>query len=195
MSNRLLPVDHQIAKNLKAMLPKAKNSIETKRITIMVIYMWWANIPTTKKILKVSSSTVENTVKKYIIDQENFYKTNLKGRQYSDEKKVLLAEISELVKKSDKDNENIDIPDVNRIINKRYWIEKLDYHQTRSLVRSVLKMNYQKPFVTNIKKPTNAEEILMERFTEAVIKVWLETNTLDEKDILNKKTKFWVIAL
>lgn len=191
MSKRLIPADQQIAKKLKSMLPEAKNSIESKRIMIMVVYMWWANMPETKKILKVSSSTIEKTVRRYLINQEWFYKTNLKGRQYSDEKKILLSEITELIKESDAKEENIDILDVNRTINNKYWMQKLDYHQTWSLVRGALKMNYQKPFVKNIKQPINAQEILMERFTEAIIHIWLETKTLDEKDILNKKTKFW----
>lgn len=195
MSKRLIPADKETAKKIKAMLPKASNSIEHKRIMIMVVYMWWENMTQIQKILKVSGETVKKTVQKYIANQETFYKTNLKWRQYSPEKKKLLIEISDLIKKSEKENENIDIPDVNRIINNKYWIEKLNYHQTRSLVRRGLNMNYQKPFVTNIKKPTNAEEILMERFTEAVVKVWLETKTLDENGILNKKTKFWTDAV
>lgn len=191
MSNRLIPADNKISKKIKAMLTKAGNSIETKRIMIMIAYMWWENMTQIQKTLKVSGETVKKTVKRYIADQETFYKTNLKGRQYSEEKQKLLNEINELITESEKKKENIDIIDVNRIINKKYWIEKLNYHQTRSLVRRTLKMNYQKPFVTNINQPSNAQEMLMDRFTEALAQIWLATNTLDEKDILNKKTKFW----
>jgi hypothetical protein len=73
-----------------------------------------------QKTLKVSGETVKKTVKRYIADQETFYKTNLKGRQYSEEKQKLLNEINELITESEKKKENIDIIDVNRIINKKY---------------------------------------------------------------------------
>ena len=76
-----------------------------------------------------------------------------------------------MIVKAEKEEENIDILDVNKSINKKYGMQKLDYHQTRWLVRRAINANYQKPYVKNYKQPEGAKEILNERFTDALLEI------------------------
>ncbi len=190
MSFRKIPVNIEEVKRLKKELKNAKNSIETKRITILISYLWWLNIRQVVKALQVSSSTTEIVINKYIEDPHKFYLTNLKWKQMTKEKEDLKNEVSTLIVEANKKEENVDILDIQRTINKKYWVEKLNYHQARSLVRKCLKSNYQKPYVTNHKQPENAKEIFEERLTEWILHIWSQTKTFDEENIKNKKTKF-----
>lgn len=193
MANRLIPASNEKAKEIKKMLPLAKNSIESKRIMIMCVYIWGKNVAETKEILNVSSKTVEENIQRYIDDESWFYKTNYKWRQLTNERKVLEFEVTEMIEKAAREKENVDILDVNKSINRKYGMQKLDYHQTRWLVRRVINANYQKPYVKNHKQPEGAKEILNERFTDALLEIWTKTNTIDGQDIKNKKTKNWGI--
>ena len=195
MAKRLIEANIEESKNTKKLLNECKNSVESKRVMIMVVYLWGSNTTETRKSLQVSSWTVEKVVRLYIANKTSFYKTNLKWRQLTDDKKELLWKISWMIIKSNKAEENIDILDVNRTINREYGMQKLDYHQTRWLVRKVLDANYQKPYVKNYKQPDNAEQILNDRLTKALIDVWSKTNTIDAEDIKNKKTKFWTFSV
>ena len=193
MAKRLIEANIEESKNTKKLLNECKNSVDSKRVMIMVVYLWGSNTTETRKSLQVSSWTVEKVVRLYIANKTSFYKTNLKWRQLTDDKKELLWKISWMIIKSNKAEENIDILDVNRTINREYGMQKLDYHQTRWLVRKVLDANYQKPYVKNYKQPDNAEQILNDRLTKALIDVWSKTNTIDAEDI--KNTKFWTFSV
>ncbi len=190
MSFRKIPVNLEEVKRLKKEIKNAVNSIQIKRITIMISYLWWLNMNKTVKALKISSRTIENTINKYMEDPQKFYLTNLKWKQMTKEKEELKNEVNTLITETNAKEENIDILDIQRIINKKYWVEKLNYHQARSLIRRCLKSNYQKPYVTNHKQPENAKEIFEERLTEWILHIWIQTKTFDEKNIKNKKTKF-----
>ena len=78
---RKLPIDINKAKELKKKLKDCVNSIESKRLTIIIAYLNWSTIPQVQKTLWVSSDTICNNVKRYVEDPENFYKTKYPWRQ------------------------------------------------------------------------------------------------------------------
>ena len=80
--NRLLSINKEEAIRLKNELKYVKNSIESKRINLMIVYLS-TNISWNKvwDMLKISHWTVSNTIKEYIKDPEKFYKTNFTGKR------------------------------------------------------------------------------------------------------------------
>lgn len=188
---RLLPQNISETKRLKTILKDAKNSVESRRIMIAIVYMGGKNMEETCSALQTSFWTVSTTMRAYKKDKVSFYKTAFKGRMLSKEKIELKNEVEKMIIEAETKQENIDIQDVRRIINKKYKKEILTYHQAWSLVRMRLRSNYQKPYVKSHKQPENAEDILKERFTEALIKIGLEEKLIDGRDIKNKKTKSW----
>ena len=187
---RLLPVDIEETKVLKQQLNVAKNNVERKRITIAILYMWGESMEEVSVSLHVSFWTVSWTMRAYKADKDNFYKTKFKWRKLSKEKEKLTIEVKSIIETSNKNSENLDIQDVRRMINRKYQKEVLTYHQAWELIRKKLHSNYQKPYVKSHKQAENAEEILKERLTQAVVEVWVaEKLVIDGKDIKNKKTK------
>lgn len=190
MANRLIPANENKVKELKKLLPLAKNSFESKRIMIMCVYMWGKNIWETRAIMNVSSKTVEENVHRYNKDEIWFYKTHYTWRKLTKEREELQSDVHALIIESENTESNIDILDVSRTINRKYWIQKLDYHQARWLVRRALHANYQKPYVTSHKQSENAKELFEASLNDWVICIWSKTKTFDEESVKNKKTKF-----
>jgi len=192
---RRVPVNKVKVKELKLLLKNCKNSTEQKRIQIMVVYLWWKDSSITANILNVSKQTVQNTIDRYMEDEDNFYKTNYKWKIETKERKKLKLEVKELVEEWIEKEKFHDINGILRTINKRYDKEVTNYHWMRWIIREALGYNYQKPFVRNKKKPEYAKEIIKGRLTKAIIKVWLNELDVDSFAIKNKKTKFWEIIV
>jgi len=190
---RKVPASKIKAKELKLLLKNCRNSIEQKRIQIVITYLLWNDIENTTKILWVSIRTVQKVVDLYSKDETNFYKTNYKWKIETEERKNLKSEIQELVEEWINKNSFFDINNILRTINKKHNKEVTNYHWMRWIIRKYLDYNYQKPFVTNKKKPKFAEEIIKGRLTKAIIKVWLNEFDIGSSAIKNKKTKFWEI--
>ncbi len=199
--NRKIPVQKDTAKQLKKMLKCSNNSTELKRINIMIVYLGWENSSRTSEILWVSKWTVQNVITKYVNDPKWFYKTNYKGKIETEERKELKKKTKDLVETMLSKEENPDINKILREINRIYSKKNkgepiINYHWMRRILRKYFKYNYQKPFVKNNKQPENAEEIVKERLTEAIIEIQVEENfDVDTVAIKNKKTKFWEVRV
>ena len=187
---RKIPADPEKVKKLRKKLKDCKNSIESKRMNIMIVYLNWADIEKTAKILWISKATIRRTTNRYVEDEEWFYKTKFRGRVESEKKKELKQEVKEVVERRIDKWEYIDINDVVRRINKMHKKEVIDYNTARLILRRGLKYNYQKPFIRNKKSSKHAKEIVKGRLTKAIIKVWLEERDIDAEAIKNKKRKF-----
>jgi hypothetical protein len=72
----------------------------------------------------------------------------------------LKTEIKSLVDEKINKEENIDINETLRQINKKHGSEVLTYSAMWFILRKQWKYNYQKPFVTNKKQPEHAEKII-----------------------------------
>jgi len=190
---RKIPVNIEEVKKLKLLLKNCKNSVEQKRVQIMIVYLWWKSADNTAYILNISKWTVQNVTDLYIKDKENFYKTNYKWKVETEERKKLKLEVKELVEEWINKNKFFDINGILRTINKRYNKEVTNYHWMRWIIREALAYNYQKPSVRNQKKPKFAEEIIKGRLTKAIIQVWLKEVDVDSFAIKNKKNKFFEI--
>ena len=191
MANRKIPANIEEAKSLKNLIKLSKNNTEINKINIMIVYLWWKNTTETRKILQMSSRTVEDTISKYLLDKKNFYKTNFVWKSISKEKEKLKIEIQEMISNCKEKQENLDINDIRSIINKKYKKEVLTYSQARSLIRKDLKCNYQKPYVKNYKQPEGSKKILNERLWDAIIDIWEKEGAVFVEDINNKKTRIW----
>lgn len=189
MRQRKIIANTEEAKKLKTIIKLVKNNTEINRINIMIIYLWWKNTTETRKILQVSSRTVEETVDRYLHDKDNFYKTNFVWRLLSNEKKELIEEVKNIVIKSTENEENLDINDVLKIINSKHKKEVLNYRQTWNILRNNIKCNYQKPYVKNYKQPENAKEILQSRLHDAIIQIWEKEWIVFTTCDNNKKTR------
>ena len=190
---RKLKIDIEKAKKVQKLISKCKNNTERKRVMIISIYLKWKSIEETVKILSSSTKTVCETIGLYQEDQEWFFKTNYKWKIESKNRKELKLEIKEFVDKKIEKQENIDINEVLRHINRKYNQEILNYNWIWWLLRKRFKYNYQKPFVTNKKKSKHAKEIIKWRLTKTIIEIWKEEFDVDAVTIKNKKTKFWEI--
>ncbi len=191
---RKIPADKNKAKEVKRLLKECKNTIEQKRVNIMVVYLWWADMAWVYKALWGSKSTIENTIKKYLEDETTFYKTQYKGKIVTEERKNLKEQIREKVENSIEEGNHIDISDIVRHINKAYNKEVIDYQWVWRILRKFFWYNYQKPFVRNKKSSEYAKEIIKWRLTKTIIKVWLEENNIDAESIKNKKMKIWRVT-
>ena len=195
--NRKIPVQKDKVKELKKIFKNTKNTVESKRLNIMIVYLGWENSERTSEILWVSKSTVQTTINRYINDPKFFYKTKYKGKIETNDRKELKRETKKIVESMIDKAENPDINKIVRAINRKYkkknkWEPIINYHWMRWILRKNFKYNYQKPFVKNNKQPENAEDIVKERLTESIIEIQVEENIdVDNVAIKNKKTKFW----
>ena len=187
---RLVEINKEEAKELKKKLKEAKNSVEAKRIMIMINYLRWSNTDKVVKNLWVSKWTVLNTIHAYIKDKENFYKTNFTWKRASNKSKKIKERIKDIIEDKLNKWELVDIKDVEEEYNKKSE-EKLEYHQVWWYIRKVLWYNYQKPEVKDKRQDEHAKEIFKWRLTKAIIEIWIEEKKIDAYAIKNKKTIFW----
>lgn len=186
---RLLEINKEEAKELKKKLKEAKNSVEAKRIMIMINYLRWSNTDKVVKNLWVSKWTVLNTIHAYIKDKENFYKTNFTWKRASKKSKKIKERIKNIIEDKLNKWELVDIKDIEEEYNKKSE-EKLEYYQVWWYIRKVLWYNYQKPEVKDKRQDEHAEEIFKWRLTKAIIEIWIEEKEIDAHAIKNKKTIF-----
>jgi len=187
---RLVEVNKEKAKELKKKLKYTKNSVEAKRIMIMINYLMWNNSDEVVKNLWVSKQTVLNTIHAYIEDEENFYKTKFTWRRPSKKSEKIKRKLEDIIENKLNNWELVDIKDIEEEYNKKTE-EKLKYHQVWWYVRKVLWYNYQKPEVKDKRQSEYAEEIFKWRLTKAIIKIWIEEKEIDAYAIKNKKNFFW----
>lgn len=185
---RKLPKDTEKAKELKKRLKECTNSIESKRMNIMIVYLNWSNVVEVQNTLWVSWYTVIQTINRYIEDQDNFYKTKYPWRPKSNEWKTIEERINKIIVDAYEKWEYLDIHWIQERYNKKYKKSKiLNYRQTWTVVRERLKYKYQKPYIVDKRKPENAEKIVKERIREAIEKVakkeWIEVKRLKNKKI------------
>lgn len=191
--HRKVAIDKNKARELKKLLWHGLNNIETKRVMIMSVYLEGKSIEKTTEALWVSNTTVWKTINRYIENPENFYKTRYKGRIETSERKSLKKEIQEYVEKKIENNENLDINEVLRTMNRKHNQEVTTYNGMRWILRRFFNYNYQKPFVTNNKQSEHAEKIIKGRLTKAILEIAISENDIDASAIKNKKTKNWAI--
>jgi len=189
MGKRLIPVNKEEAKRLKKMLKLGKNTVEIKRIMIMINYLNGNNTDEVVKNMWVSKQTVLNTIYRYKEDKENFYKTKFTGRRPTKESIKRKEEIKNIIEERLKKWELIDIKDVEEEYKRRTGKE-IKYKEVWRYIRKELKYNYQKPYVRDKRQPKEAEKIVKGRITKAIIKVWIEERIIDAESIKNKKTIF-----
>lgn len=191
--NRLIEPSIEKSKKVKKLLKNAKNQIETKRINIVATYLRLWSIEKVYKATWCWKWTIEKAIKWYKEDPENFYKTKYPWRQKSNEWKEIEDKINRIIEEREKKWLATDIETVREIFNRRYKnIKILNYSQARYVVRQKLNFSYQKPYITDSRKPDNAEEILKERIEEGFEKVdELEKQRLKDKWLQNKKMKNW----
>ena len=190
MLRRKIEVNPEEVKRLKKELKNAKNSIESKRIMIMITYLWWKGMRQTARILNVSTDTVEKTVNRYIKDKYNFYKTNYRWRKVSEKSKRIMRKLNKLVEEKINKWEYVDIKDIEKEYNRKNE-EKLSYFKIWWYLRRRLRYNYQKPYIKDKRQPEQAEEILKWRLTKEIIRIWIEEREIDAYAIKNKKNIFW----
>ena len=190
MGKRILEVNKKEAKELKKKLRYVKNSVEVKRIMIMVNYLNWYNTKEVGKNLSVSEWTVCNTLKAYKEDKDNFYKTRFTGRRPSKKSNEIKGKIEKIIEDKINKWEMIDLKDIEEEYNRKEK-DKVTYKQIWWYVRKRLWYNYQKPYVRDKRKSEYAEKIVKWRLTREIIKIWIEENKIDAESIKNKKTKFW----
>ena len=112
MGKRLIPVNKNEAKRLSKILKLGKNTVEVKRIMIMINYLNGNNTDEVAKSMSVSKQTVLNTIYRYKEDKENFYKTNFTWRRPTKESIRRKEEIKNIIEERLKKWELIDIKDV-----------------------------------------------------------------------------------
>lgn len=179
------------AKELKKELKKAKNSVEAKRIMIMINYLSGNNTDEVVKMMIVGKSTVMNSINRYIKDPENFYKTKFTGKRRTKESNMIVKKIDKIIKKKEENKEYMDINDILEAYNRSSKGKKISYRKCWEIVRKVLRYNYQKPYIEDTRQSEYAKEILSGRLRKAITKIGIEEKLIDADDIKNKKTKFW----
>ena len=190
MTKRKIAPNPEEVKRLKKELKNAKNSIESKRIMIMITYLWWKGMNQTSKILSTSSDTVKKTISRYIENKYDFYKTNYTWRKTSEKSKKIMNELNKLVEEKINKWEYVDIKDIEKEYNRKNK-EKLSYFKVWWYLRERLWYNYQKPYIKDKRQPENAEEIAKWRLTKEIIRIWIEEKEIDAYAIKNKKNIFW----
>jgi len=186
MYKRLIKADRNIARKLRKLMEKTKNNTERKRIEIVVQYMWWKTVDEVSKSMLVSNVTVLKAVHGYKEKGDEFYKTHWKWRQESEKYKKLAEQAKEIIES----DENVDINEVRRRLEKLNW-EEYGYEKIHWLVRRKMWYNYQKPFVTSNKQSEYAKEIAEWRLRKWLYEIALEEWGVDAKSVKNKKIKIW----
>lgn len=194
MSNRLIKVNKEEAKNIQKKLNQAKNDTERKRITIVYQYLWWMNMNQVSDSLLVWKQTVVNIVNAYKESPKSFFKTKWRWRIENEEIKKLKQQTREFIEKKQKEWSQIDINDVKDELEKK---NKQDFHYSKihRLIRNRLWLNYQKPYVTSAKQNEYAKDIAEWRLRKAIYQIGLEEWEIDVESVKNKKTKFWQFIL
>lgn len=182
MSKRLIKADKNKAKEVKKLMKNAKNKTESKRIQILVTYLCWLDIVETGKSMMVSTSTVMWVVKRYKEIWNKFYETNWKWRQENEKHKKLAAQTKQIIESE----ENVDINEVRRRLEKENW-EEYGYEKIHWLIRRKLWYNYQKPFVTSNKQSKYAKEIAEWRLRKWLYQIAMEEWKIDAASVQNKK--------
>jgi len=178
------------SKELKKELKNARNSVEAKRIMIMINYLSWNNTDEVVKMIMVSKWTVMNTINKYIKDPKNFYKTSFTGKKRTNKSSKVIKKIEKIIEKKEKNKEYMDISDILYEYNRSTKEEKITYYKCWEIIRRILWYNYQKPYIEDTRQSEYAKEILSWRLRKAITKIWIEERLIDADDIKNKKTKF-----
>jgi len=186
---RKIAVNKEEVKRLKKKLKDTKNTVEVKRLMIMIVYLWGQNTKQVSDTLKVSNQTVINTINKYIKNKEDFYKTSFTGRKISKKSENIRKKLELIVEEKLNKWEIIDIKDVADIYNRKEE-DKLEYYKVWWYLRKVIWYNYQKPYVKDKRQSEHAEEILRWRLTKAIIEIWKEEREIDAYAIKNKKNFF-----
>jgi len=178
------------AKELKKELKKAKNSVEAKRIMIMINYFSGNNTDEVVKMMVVGKSTVMNSINRYIKDPKWFYKTKFTGKRRTKESRKMINKIDKIIKKKEKNKEYMDISDILEVYNRSSKCKEITYNKCWGIIRRVLRYNYQKPYIEDTRQSKYAKEILSWRLRKAITKIGIEERLIDADDIKNKKTKF-----
>lgn len=179
MWRRALEVDIEKAKEVDNLLKEAKNNIERKRIMAMSAYLRWLSYIEIEKAWLWTDTVMSNIIKKYKINQTTFYKTNYNWKPISQERQIIYDRVREIIDNWLEKWDLLDLEEVQRRYNNKYWKHhRISYKQTWDIVRDRLKYKYQKPYIIDKRKPENADQILKERFEEAINEIaeqeWIE---------------------
>ena len=188
---RKVKIDIQKSKEVQKLLLKVKNTFEAKRVNIIVAYLKWAWYEEIIKTWIARWEAISNTIKRYLKDPVNFYKTVYKWKIQTNEWKETEDKIEKIITEKQKEWKLVDIKEVQEEYNKKNKNSKiLDYHQVWYIIRQRLKYKYQKPYIKDSRRPENAEEVLELRIKEWLGKVEeLEKTRLKDSRLQNKKTK------
>lgn len=179
------------AKRLKKEMKHAKNSVESKRIMIMINYLSWNNTDDVVKMMVVGKSTVLNAINAYIEDPKSFYKTKFTWRRRTKKSNEVINKIDKIIKKKEEKGEYMDINDILYTYNMSSKGKEITYKKCWKTIRQILWYNYQKPYIRDTRQSEYAEEILNGRIRKAITNVWIKEKMIDADDIKNKKTNFW----
>lgn len=189
MWKRLIEPSIEKSREVLKLIKYATNKTEIRRINLVSAYLRLWSIAEVKKILWSGTDSILASIKKYKEDPKGFYKTKYPWKKQSEEWRNIEDKINKIIEERSEKWLQTDIETVREIFNRRYKnIKILNYTQAWQVVRKRLKLPYQKPYITDSRKPKDAEEILKSRIKEWLGEVEkLEKQELKDKRLQNKK--------